>query len=145
MELKDIKTEHFSLMELVHSDKAEQFKIDNTPTVEVVKNLCDLMTEVLEPARIKLGVPIIVRSGYRCPRLNQIVGGVHNSQHMRGQAADLVCTKLEDKKRLFEILKDMDIDQLLWETNSKGTQWIHVSFDQHGTNRQMVRNNYKVK
>lgn len=141
----DIRTEHFSLAELCASDVAKTQKIDNTPTVEAVKNLCNLMTEVLEPARDKLGVPIIVTSGYRCPRLNAAVGGVKSSQHLMGQAADLVCAKLEDKKRLFEILAKMDIDQLLWETNSKGTQWIHVSFDQHGVNRQMIRRNYVVK
>ncbi|MBQ1780443.1 MAG: hypothetical protein II001_03310, partial [Bacteroidales bacterium] len=64
---------------------------------------------------------------------------------MTGQAADLVCSKYEDKRRLFDILSKMDIDQLLWETNSKGTQWIHVSFVGIGQNRHMIRNNYKVK
>ena len=103
------------------------------------------MTEVLEPARCQLGAPVIVTSGYRCPALNKAVGGVGNSQHMMGQAADLVCSKYEDKRRLFDILSGMDIDQLLWETNSKGTQWIHVSFVGHGVNRHMIRNNYIVK
>jgi hypothetical protein len=143
--MKTIRTEHFSLAELVYSNKATELHIDNTPTPEAVVNLCNLMTEVLEPARCKLGAPIIITSGYRCPALNNVVGGVKTSQHMMGQAADLVCTKLEDKKRLFEILKKMDIDQLLWERNSKGTQWIHVSFNQHGVNRHMIRENYVVK
>jgi len=143
--MKTIKTEHFSLSELVHSNKANELHIDNTPTPEAVANLCNLMTEVLEPARCQLGAPVIVTSGYRCPALNKAVEGVNTSQHMMGQAADLVCTKLEDKKRLFEILKKMDIDQLLWERNSQGTQWIHVSFNQHGVNRHMIRENYIVK
>ena len=143
--IKDIRTEHFNLAELCASDTATAKGIDNTPTVEATQNLCQLMTEVLEPARCQLGAPVIVTSGYRCPALNKAVGGVGNSQHMMGQAADLVCTKLEDKKRLFTILSGMDIDQLLWETNSKGTQWIHVSFVAHGVNRHMIRNNYQVK
>ena len=143
--LKDIRTEHFNLAELCASDTATAKGIDNTPTVEATHNLCQLMTEVLEPAREKLGKPIIVTSGYRCPALNKAVGGVGNSQHMTGQAADLVCSKYEDKRRLFDILSSMDIDQLLWETNSKGTQWIHVSFVGHGVNRHMIRNNYIVK
>ena len=143
--MKTIRTEHFSLAELVYSNKATELYIDNTPTPDAVANLCTLMTEVLEPARCKLGAPIIITSGYRCPALNKVVGGVNTSQHMMGQAADLVCTKLEDKKRLFEILKKMDIDQLLWERNSKGTQWIHVSFNQHGVNRHMIREIYVAK
>ena len=140
-----IKSEHFSLWELCKSGEAEKRGFDNTPTGEAARNLCDLITEVLEPARRSLGAPIIVTSGYRCPALNKAVGGVSNSQHLTGQAADLVCTRYEDKRRLFEILKEMDIDQLLWERNSKGTKWVHVSFVAHGENRQMVRDNYNVK
>lgn len=143
MELKDIRTEHFTLAELVHSDTAERMGIDNTPSPLVVANLCTLMTEVLEPARDKLGVPIIVTSGYRCERLNKVVSRVRSSQHQSGQAADLVCAKRADKLRLFDILSKMDVDQLLFETNPKGTQWIHVSFVGHGVNRQYIDRNYK--
>lgn len=145
MTMMAIKSEHFSLEELCKSKEAEKRGIDNTPTVGVAANLCNLITEVLEPARRALGAPIIVTSGYRCPALNKAVGGVSNSQHLTGQAADLVCTRYEDKRRLFEILKEMDVDQLLWERNSKGTTWVHVSFVAHGENRQMVRDNYNVK
>ena len=145
MELSQIKTPHFTLEELIKSDTATARGINNTPSVGVLRNLCNLMTEVLEPARVKLGAPIIVTSGYRCVALNEAVGGVKNSQHIKGQAADLVCTRLEDKRKLFRILSEMDCDQLLWETNSKGTQWIHVSFVAHGENRQYVNNNYRAK
>lgn len=145
MEMKDIKTPHFSMEELVKSDTATANGIKNIPSVGVLDNLCKLMTEVLEPARCRLDAPVIVTSGYRCTELNKLVGGVSNSQHVRGQAADLVCSKLEDKKRLFDILSKMDIDQLLWETNSKGTQWIHVSYVGRGENRRYINNNYKVK
>lgn len=145
MELKEIRTPHFSLEELVKSDTANAKGIANTPSVGVLRNLCQLVEEVLEPARVKLGVPIIVTSGYRSVELNKAVGGVSNSQHIKGQAADLICTKYEDKKRLFEILKTMDIDQLLWEINTKGNQWVHVSYVGKGKNRKMIRDNYKTK
>lgn len=145
MKLIDIRTPHFSLEELVRSDTATKKGINNTPSVGVLNNLCGLLTEVLEPARVKLGAPIIITSGYRSVGLNNAVGGVKNSQHLCGQAADLVCTKLADKQKLFEILKGMNIDQLLWETNSKGTQWIHVSYRTDGKNRHYVNNNYKVR
>lgn len=145
MEIAQIRTAHFTLDELCKSETAERAGIDNAPTPEATKNLCDLMTEVLEPARCKLGVPIRVTSGYRCPRLNRLVGGVNTSQHMRGQAADLQCSKESDLRRLFNILAQMDIDQLLYERNSKGSVWVHVSFDAHGVNRQFVKDNYIVK
>ncbi len=145
MELSQIRTEHFALEELVKSEQAAINGIQNIPSIGVLRNLCSLLIEVLEPARVKLGAPIIVTSGYRNVALNTIVGGGKNSQHIRGQAADLVCKKLADKRQLFEILKTMDIDQLLWETNSKGTQWIHVSYRADGKNRHYIHNNYKTK
>ncbi len=145
MELSQIRTEHFTLEELVRSEQAALNGIQNIPSVGVLRNLCSLLIEVLEPARVKLGAPIIVTSGYRNVALNTLVGGSKNSQHIRGQAADLVCKKLADKKQLFEILKTMDIDQLLWETNSQGTQWIHVSYRADSKNRHEINNNYKTK
>ncbi len=146
-DLNKIRSEHFTLAEMLHSNEATKRGIDNVPPLgsEIYGNIERLIANVLEPARCKLGAPVIISSGYRCPELNNAVGGVNNSDHMMGNAADLVCNKLEDKKRLFEILKKMDVDQLLWERNSKGTQWIHVSYRGAGQNRHMVRDNYVAK
>ena len=138
-------TEHFTLEELVKSDTAARLGIDNTPTSEACANLRRLAIEVLEPLRLLLRVPIIVSSGYRCAALNKAVGGVRTSQHQKGQAADLVCTRYEDKRRAFELLKGFDVDQLLWERNSKGTTWIHVSYVNPEKNRNDKRDNYEVK
>lgn len=145
MELNAIKTPHFTLEELIKSETATKKRIDNTPSVGVVRNLCSLIIEVLEPARVKLGAPIIVSSGYRSVALNKAVGGVQNSQHISGQAVDVVCTKKEDKQKLFEIFATMEFDQLLWETNSAGTQWIHISYRADGKNRKYINRNYKAK
>ncbi len=133
---------YFSIGELLYSDTALEKKINNLKTTpEIEDNLRALIENVLEPARVRLGVPIIVTSGYRCPALNSAVGGVANSQHTKGQAADLVCTNAADKRRLFAILSEMDVDQLLYEKNKKGTTWVHVSYA--GTkNRHDIRDNY---
>lgn len=135
---------YFTIGELLYSDTALENKINNLKTTpEIEDNLRALIENVLEPARVRLGVPVIVRSGYRCADLNKIVGGVSASQHLRGQAADLVCRSAADKRRLFEILRTMDVDQLLYERDSKGTTWIHVSYA--GTkNRHDIRDNYKA-
>lgn len=143
--MDNFRTEHFTLAELVKSDTAIAKRIDNTPTPEAEQNMKRLMMCVLEPARQLLGEPIIVTSGYRCEKLNKAVGGVPTSQHVKGQAADLRCKTLPMLKNLFQILSNMDIDQLLYERNSKGSEWIHVSFVEHGQNRHMVRDNYNVK
>ena len=84
-----VLTPHFKLREFTESATAKKHGIDNRPTPEVVENLQRLCTHTLEPLREKLGLPIIITSGYRTKELNDII--VHasrKSQHMSGQAAD---------------------------------------------------------
>ncbi len=84
-----VLTPHFKLREFTESATAMKYGIDNRPTPEVVENLRRLCTHTLEPLREKLGLPIIITSGYRTKELNDII--VHasrKSQHMSGQAAD---------------------------------------------------------
>ena len=98
---------------------------------EVEGNLMALVENVLEPAREKLGGPIIVNSGYRCVRYNRDVGGVANSQHLRGEAADIRCA---DNKRLAKIIVEAGrFDQLIIYPT-----FIHVSFKRLGANRKQV-------
>ena len=84
-----VLTPHFKLREFTESATAMKHGIDNRPTPEVVENLQRLCTHTLEPLREKLGLPIIITSGFRTKELNDII--VHasrKSQHMSGQAAD---------------------------------------------------------
>ncbi len=137
-------TEHFTLTEFVRSETADRNHIDNTPPVEVVSNLRALCRNVLEPARVAFGAPIYVTSGYRCPALNQAVGGKPTSQHQRGEAADLQVRGIKNLKRLYKIILDHGVfDQLLYETNKAGAKWIHVSYTSYGNRRQAI-DNYKA-
>lgn len=52
----------------------------------------DSLLERLDVAREIAGVPFVIKSGYRCPQHNAAVGGVANSAHTRGLAADIACT-----------------------------------------------------
>ena len=84
-----VLTPHFKLREFTESATAKKHGIDNRPTPEVVENLQRLCTHTLEPLREKLGLPIIITSGFRTKELNEII--VHasrKSQHMEGRAAD---------------------------------------------------------
>ena len=132
-------TKNFSLEEMYRSDTARRCGIDNKPqTEEVVENLRALCLEVLQPLRDHLGRPVVVSSGYRCKDLNKKVGGVENSQHLKGEAADI---KVRDREELIDVMRyimdETDFDQLIRE-KSGSTEWVHVSHKRNGNNRRMV-------
>ena len=134
-------TKNFSLEELIASNTAKVKKIDNTPSEQIKKNLERLAKEVLQPIRDKYGYPITITSGYRCPKLNAAVGGVKNSQHLTGEAADIKCTSTT-KAALFKVIKTMiekkelKVGQLIWEYGTKKEpNWIHVSLPYKKTNQ----------
>ena len=135
-------TEHFKLSEFTRSATATARKIDNTPSKEVISNLKVLCQNVLEPLRAFAGQPIIISSGYRSPALNKAVGGVANSQHMTGQAADIHIPDTATGSAWFEWMEDnLLFDQLIKEKSTKTSKsfWIHVSFRKDGKNRQQVK------
>lgn len=127
---------YFTIEELTDSIVARQLHIDNAPTPEANKNLEALVEHILDPTREILGKPIRVNSGYRCTTLNNCVGGVANSQHLKGEAADIGTGSPEGNRILFDILLNMPFDQLIWERGNKhGPAWIHVSYCRNGNNR----------
>ena len=136
-------TMHFTIEEMYASDTATRLGINNKPTTQKMINLVYLCAFVLEPLRVAMGKPINISSGFRCPQLNKAVGGVYNSQHLKGQAADL-CIDGDRKKgrKWFEYIRDhLPFDQLIWEKNPKtGSEWVHVSFvfPDFGKNRHQV-------
>ena len=133
-------SKNFTLDELTASATAKQMRIINAPGVDEVCNLCALVHNVLQPLRDAMGESIKIGSGYRCPQLNKAVGGVSNSQHMKGEAADLCIDGdlKKGRKWMTWIMEHCDFDQLIWEHNAKGTYWVHVSYRADGKNRRQV-------
>lgn len=120
-------TPHFRLSEFTRSHTAEALGIDNHIPEALIPNLVTLCEQVLEPLRQHAGKPITISSGYRCPRLNALVGGVPSSQHLSGEAADLHLPSLAEGREWFNwIATHCSFDQLLWERRGS-TRWIHVS------------------
>ena len=126
---------YFTIAELCRSATARRSGIDNTPPASAVKALTVLVDEVLDPLREAWGGPIRVNSGYRCPELNEAVGGTPTSQHQRGEAADITVGSRSANRRLLALIKrlDLPVDQCIDE---KGCRWIHVSH-RKGRNRRM--------
>ena len=89
-------TKHFSKQELARcfreTGRCSECRLTQ-PAMKlpygIEDNLEGLAKEVLEPVRERLGKPIVVNSGFRCPIHNRAVGGATGSQHMKGEAADL--------------------------------------------------------
>ena len=124
---------HFTLAEFINADKYP----DNKPTMQHVVNMTYGCLMLLEPARQQVG-PIIINSGYRNTRVNALVGGVKNSQHLLGQAADI---RPRDPKQ-FQLLVDFlranpYTDQLL-----TGNGWLHISWNPFAQPRHYVRVGY---
>lgn len=114
-------------------------KVDNKPNEEQKANMEYLINNILDKARETLGMPIKVTSGFRSIELNKKVGGAANSQHTKGEAADLTCY---DNKKLFNILKKLGgFDQLINEFNYS---WIHVSVKRNGENKNEVLTATKI-
>ena len=137
-------TDNFTINEMTYSVTALANKIDNRPSVEVIANLKGLCENVLQPLRNHLGCSVIITSGYRCPALNRKVGGKPNSQHLKGQAADLVVPQKKLKEVFDYIKNNLPYDQLLYEFN-KIDKWIHVSYCSNKSNRRQAIDNYAAE
>lgn len=130
-------TKNFSWEEMQFSQTAQRIKIDNSIPAKYRENMERLCKEVLQPIRDAWGKPIVISSGYRCPKLNKAVGGAANSQHAFGSAADIhtVENTLTENKKLWDVIITLatagkiKCRQIIWEYGKKGVgmKWIHLS------------------
>jgi len=121
---------HFTLAELTYSDTANAEGIDNSPDQAAIDQLTQLAQLTLEGIRrICSGHPVIISSGYRCPELNEAVGGASNSAHLYGCTADFTIPGLGDVLDICNVLephlRELGIDQLIDESGG-GARWVHV-------------------
>ena len=133
-------SKNFSLEELCKSEMADRLGIEKYPKdKEVVDNLKALTKEILQPLRNFARRAVVVNSGYRCPEVNNAVGGVANSQHLTGEAADLRLKSIEEGREWVALIKsNLNFDQLIIERNKKGAVWLHVSYKRKGRNRRQA-------
>lgn len=128
-------TKHFQLSEFLKLAAHP----DNVPTLQIVTNLQYGCSLILEPLRRDIQCSIRVNSGYRNPDYNAAVGGVANSQHMQGCAADICPANPSTFSRMVTVLKSNPyVDQLI--TARSG--WLHVSWVPTGTPRRQYLPNY---
>lgn len=140
--INQLKSDYFTLQEFIKSTTATRLKIDNTPSAEILRNLEFGVQMILDPLRRIHQQPIIITSGYRCAQLNKAVGGVANSWHTKGNAADIHIKDEDEAREIFDILKTLpSVDTALFE-HSRSSQWIHVQWDMTMTPRHHFNFNY---
>lgn len=130
--------QYFTISELTRSATAQSHHIDNTPSAEIRAKLEALIVNCLDPIRRIYGRPIIVSSGYRCKQLNELVGGVANSQHTKGEAADLVPASGGSLAGIVRAAVQFgNFDQLILE-QAGGSKWVHVSWRSSGNRHRIL-------
>ena len=100
------------------------------------ENIVALVDNVLDPAREQFGGPVSVNSGYRCQKHNLAVGGATQSQHMKGEAADIapMSGDTSELERLVEIIKQNG----KWDQMIVYPTFVHVSWKRFGPNRKQT-------
>lgn len=141
---------YFKLEEFSRSETAKLHHIDNSLTPEAKANIIELVDNLLDNLRedwasycLKRGYKnpaIIVSSGYRCPKLNSLVGGASTSVHKVGAAADLVPANGKIKEFIsftMQWVRGRKFDQCIDEYS----RWVHLSFkNNRGEQRQQIFN-----
>ena len=148
-------SEHFILPEFTKSKTAIESGIDNTPSENVIYNLQALCINVLEPIRQYFNCPVIITSGFRNKKLNELIGGSKYSQHLKGEASDFIVkgvktsdvfafitntkkwtsgqihTEYSQNHEKWLTAQSILFDQVIYEKRGK-SEWIHIS---HKRNR----------
>ncbi|BDW99173.1 hypothetical protein MACH15_09260 [Maricaulis maris] len=127
MEGSDVLTRNFKLAEFIRSDKADEMGDPNTPDEEHLRALHGLACGMEQVRRILGDRPISITSGYRNPAVNKAVGGVSNSAHALGYAADFSVKGMTpvEVARALEA-STLAFDQLIYEASRNIN---HISFD----------------
>lgn len=133
---------NFKLSEFFRSSTAAKNGIKNEPSLDaratIERNINLLVDNVLDPIRDKFCAPVIITSGYRCPQVNKLVGGVANSQHMSGCAADFHVqgfTPLMMHQVFLYIFNTLEFDQLIYY---RSKNIIHVSYVENGNRHEAL-------
>lgn len=112
-------------------------KLDNTMPPEAIGAARQLVADVLDPLRARLGRPVRITSGFRTEAVNRAIGGSPTSDHRFGRAVDIK-TDGHDARALARVILAMGLpfDQLIWYDADRGGH-VHISH-RPGRNRGQV-------
>jgi uncharacterized protein YcbK (DUF882 family) len=101
--------------------KREEFACPCCGEVKIEERLVKYLDEI----RGRLGFPLIISSGYRCPEYNKKIGGAPNSAHVLGKAVDIVVSDLKAFSVLVEavyIFNGIGVNQ----KGDKSKRFLHL-------------------
>jgi hypothetical protein len=135
-------TTNFTLAEMTASQVASRNGINNNPTAGQIENLKKLCESILQPIRNHYDAPVIISSGFRSPELCIRIGSSIDSQHAKGQAADIQVVGIDNKSLAKYIKENLDYDQLILEfykeEEGPHSGWVHVSYVGKGNRKQSL-------
>ena len=135
-------SKNFGLNEFIRSNTANIKHIDNTPSDDIIYHLSFGVLNILQPLRDYIGKPIKVTSGYRSSALNKAVSGSIKSQHLSGNAADIVLPSNTDYDKAIDfLLHNGFVDQLINEYKGK-SRWLHISWSLNPRHQYLTKCNY---
>ncbi|MEN6620609.1 MAG: D-Ala-D-Ala carboxypeptidase family metallohydrolase [Smithella sp.] len=129
-------SKHFNYEEFEFSQKANELGIDNLiPSDNIRFAIRLLVLNLLQPLRDKVQRPLVLNSGYRSPALNKAIGGVRDSQHLKGEAADIYCNDAMEVLLLAQIIfrYSLPFDQMILYDS-----FLHLSFKAYGQQRHQI-------
>jgi hypothetical protein len=134
-------TKNFTLAEMTKSETALRHGMDNTPGEQQLAALKLLAEKVLQPVRDHFGRGVKVNSALRTLPVNRAIGSGDNSDHVRGQAADIEIPGVPNAE-LAEWIKDnLEFRQLILEFYTPGipdSGWVHVSYVAEDNKKQVL-------
>lgn len=123
-------SKHFSWAELTRTGSTELQAINREEAEQYRAALTALATTILEPIRAKFG-PLKVNSAFRGASVNAKVGGSKTSQHLKGEAADIVApsVSVEELHRWIVTESGLPYGQCILEKTAPARpySWVHVS------------------
>lgn len=121
---------HFTLAEATKSATADARGISNSPSPSELAAIRDTALRMEQVRSLLGGKPILISSWFRNPAVNAAVGGSKTSDHMSGRSVDFSCpqygTPLDICRKI--AASGIEFDQLIFETNARGSQWVHIGF-----------------
>lgn len=124
---------YFTREEFERSQTATRNNIRNSMGSEQIEN-AKALCAMLDIIRDHYKSPVVISSGYRSPRVNQLVGGSPTSSHTKGEAADFTVIG-KTVREVFDDIRSGKIKGLDWDQIIEEGTWLHYGYRRTGINR----------